>query len=303
MEERMQSTIAVIGAGLMGSALAEVLLRSGRPAVVWNRTPDKCGPLAEKGATVASSAADAIAGSSTTVICISSSGDVLDLVKGLPDDLDLSGRCLVNLSTGAAEEGRSIGELVTARGGEYIDGTILVYPIDVGTPNAVIQYAGANAAWTSATDVLTVLAPEGTLYLGEDLDLPAVLDVALTGSTLGVGLASFIEGAAYATSHGVELDTVVAGAIRILGVLQNEIVKAAKEIAAGDFTTTQATLDVWHHGIVEYRDAIVGQGQPAFIMNGLLAALADARNKGYAEYAYTGQFPAIHGVTATGTGA
>lgn len=297
----MQSTTAVIGAGLMGSALAEELLRSGRPAVVWNRTPDKCAPLAEKGATVAGSAAEAIAGSSTTVICISSSGDVLDLVKGLPEEFDLSGRCLVNLSTGAAEEARSIGELVTARGGEYLDGTILVYPVDIGTPNAVIQYAGANAAWADTKDVLTALAPEGTLYLGEDLDLPAVLDVALTGSTLGVGLASFIEGAAYATSRGVDLDTVVAGASRILRVLHNEIAKAAKEIAAGNFGTDQATLDVWRHGIVEYRDAIAGQGQPGFIMNGLLAALDDARDKGYAEYAYTGQFPAIHGVSATET--
>jgi 3-hydroxyisobutyrate dehydrogenase-like beta-hydroxyacid dehydrogenase len=294
----MESTTAVIGAGLMGSALAEELLRSGRPTVVWNRSPEKCAPLAEKGAAVATSATEAIAGSTTTVICISSSGDVLDLVKGLPEDLDLSGHRLVNLSTGAAEEARSIGELVAARGGEYLDGTILVYPVDIGTPNAVIQYAGTNAAWTGAQDVLTVLAPEGTLYLGEDLDLPAVLDVALTGSTLGVGLASFIEGAAYATSRGVDLDTVVAGASRILRVLQNEIVKAAKEIAAGDFTTDQATLDVWRHGIVEYRDAIVGQGQPAFVMNGLLAALDHARDLGYAEHAFTGQFPATHGVSA-----
>jgi 3-hydroxyisobutyrate dehydrogenase-like beta-hydroxyacid dehydrogenase len=294
----MESTTAVIGAGLMGSALAEELLRSGRPTVVWNRSPERCAPLAGKGATVATSAAEAIAGSTTTIICISSSGDVLDLVKGLPEDLDLSGRRLVNLSTGAAEEARSIGELVAARGGEYLDGTILVYPVDIGTPNAVIQYAGANAAWSGAQDVLTVLAPEGTLYLGEDLDLPAVLDVALTGSTLGVGLASFIEGAAYATARGVDLDTVVAGASRILRVLQNEIVKAAKEIAAGDFSTDQATLDVWRHGIVEYRDAIVGQGQPAFVMNGLLAALDHARDLGYAEHAFTGQFPATRGVAA-----
>lgn len=294
----MQSTTTVIGLGLMGSALAEELLQSGQTVVVWNRTPDKCAGPAGKGATVADSAADAITASDTTVICISSSADVLDLVKGLPEDLDLSGRCLVNLSTGAAEEARSIGKLVTARSGEYLDGAILVYPVDIGTPNAVLQYAGTNAAWAGAKNILTVFAPEGTLYLGEDLDLPAVLDVALTGSTLGVGLASFIEGAAYATSRGVDLDTVVAGASRILRVLQNEIVKAAKEIAEGDYTTDQATLDVWRHGIVEYRDAIAGQGHPAFIMNGLLAALDDARDKGYAEHAYTGQFPAVHGITA-----
>lgn len=298
----MEATTAVIGAGLMGSALTEKFVRSGLPTVVWNRTPDRCAPLRTIGAAVAGTAAEAIRQSSTTVICISSSTDVIDMMNGLPADLDLSGRCLVNLSTGAAEEAKAINTLVAERHGHYLDGTILVYPIDIGTPNAVIQYAGHDAAWNQAKDVLTTLAPDGTLYLGENLDLPAVLDVALTGSTLGVGLASFIEGAAYATSRGVDLDVVVAGATRILGVLQNEIVKAASEIAAGDFRTTQATLDVWRHGIVAYRDAIVGQGHPGFIMNGLVAALDDARGKGYAEYAYTGQFAAIQGITATESG-
>lgn len=295
----MQSTTAVIGAGLMGSALAEALLRSGRSTRVWNRSPEKCAPLAAKGASIAGSAAEAIVSSTTTIICISDSGDVVDLVKGLPEDLDLSGHCLVNLSTGTVEEARALGDLVAGRGGDFLDGTILVYPVDIGTPNGVIQYAGANAAWAGAKDDLTVLAPEGTLYLGQDLDLSAILDVALTGSTIGVGLASFIEGAAYAASRGVDLDTVVAGVTRALRLLQNEIAKAAKEIASREFTTDQATLDVWRHGIVGYRDAIVQQGQPAFLMNGLLAALDHARDKGYAGYAYTAQFPAIYGIAAT----
>ncbi len=48
----MQST-TVIGAGFMGSALAEALCRSARPTIVWNRTAEKCARLAEKGATIA----------------------------------------------------------------------------------------------------------------------------------------------------------------------------------------------------------------------------------------------------------
>lgn len=296
----MQST-TVIGAGLMGSVLAETMGSSGRPTVVWNRTPEKCAPLAKKGATVAGSAAEAIGASRTTILCISDSAAVLELVTALPGDLELSGRCLVNLSTGGAEDARAIEAQVASRGGRYLAGTILVYPVDIGTPRAVIQYAGAAAAWADVEDLLKVLAPAGTSYLGDDVALPAELDVVLTGSTLGVGLATFIEGAAYATARGVPLDTVVAAVVRILPVLQNEILKAAKEIDAGDFRTTQATLEVWRHAILAYRDAIADQGQPGFLMKGLVASLDHAVDQGFGEAAYTAQFAAARGVSSSAT--
>lgn len=286
----MHSKTTVIGAGLMGSALADTLCRAGVPVTVWNRTPERCAPLVRSGAHHAGSVADAITGSEITVVCISDSADVATLVESLPPDLDLSGRCLVNLSTGSAESTRRIAHLVQARGGEYVGGTILVYPIDIGTENAVLQYAGAADAWARIEKTVSLFAPGGSLYLGVRLDLPAVLDVALTGSTLGVGLASFIEGAAYATSQGVELDVVAAGAVRLLGVLRNEILKAVPEIAEGRFTTDQATLDVWRHGIVEYRDAVVGAGQPGYLLRALVAALDHACEHGHAESAFTAQF-------------
>jgi 3-hydroxyisobutyrate dehydrogenase len=52
-------SVAVIGAGKMGSALAEVLLERGIPATAWNRTPARCEPLTSLGAKVAASVADA----------------------------------------------------------------------------------------------------------------------------------------------------------------------------------------------------------------------------------------------------
>jgi 3-hydroxyisobutyrate dehydrogenase-like beta-hydroxyacid dehydrogenase len=208
---------------------------------------------------------------------------------------------VINLSTGSIEDAERIGELVAARGGTYLDGTILVYPVDIGTKTALIQYAGDASGWESVQDSVLALAPEGTLYLGERLDLPAVLDVALTGTTLGTGLTAFFEGAAYATSRGVDVELVAQGAIRTLGILQNEIRKSIDEIKTGTYETDQATLDVWRHGIVAYRDAIAAQGQPAFVLNGVLAALDDAKEKGYAESAYASQFATFRGTASPKT--
>ena len=54
--------IGFLGMGVMGSRMSARLLAAGHEVTVWNRTPEKTVPLAEKGATVAASPAEAAAG-------------------------------------------------------------------------------------------------------------------------------------------------------------------------------------------------------------------------------------------------
>jgi 3-hydroxyisobutyrate dehydrogenase len=54
--------VAVLGTGIMGSALARSLLRAGLDVTVWNRTREKAELLASDGAEVASAPAEAAAG-------------------------------------------------------------------------------------------------------------------------------------------------------------------------------------------------------------------------------------------------
>jgi len=62
--------VTVIGLGLMGATLARVLVRQGYQVTVWNRTIEKAEPLAREGASVASSAAEAIGASPLVVVCV-----------------------------------------------------------------------------------------------------------------------------------------------------------------------------------------------------------------------------------------
>ena len=52
------TSVTVIGLGLMGQALARVFLKAGHPTTVWNRTAAKAEPLAKLGAKIVKSAAD-----------------------------------------------------------------------------------------------------------------------------------------------------------------------------------------------------------------------------------------------------
>ena len=60
-------TVAVVGTGRMGSAMAERLAAGGFAVAVYNRTPERASALAERiGATVAATPADAAARQATS---------------------------------------------------------------------------------------------------------------------------------------------------------------------------------------------------------------------------------------------
>src|ERR1700722_20778135 len=55
-----RARVAVLGTGIMGSAMARNLLAAGLPTTVWDRSAAATAPLAGAGAAVAASAPDAI---------------------------------------------------------------------------------------------------------------------------------------------------------------------------------------------------------------------------------------------------
>ena len=62
--------VAVLGTGIMGSAMARNLIAAGLATTVWDRSASATKPLAEAGARVAPSAADAVAGASVVIMML-----------------------------------------------------------------------------------------------------------------------------------------------------------------------------------------------------------------------------------------
>jgi 3-hydroxyisobutyrate dehydrogenase len=71
--------VAVLGTGIMGSAMARNLLKAGLPATVWDRSPAATSELAAAGARVAPSAPDAVRGAAV-VITMLPTADVVESV-------------------------------------------------------------------------------------------------------------------------------------------------------------------------------------------------------------------------------
>src|SRR6476619_152884 len=74
------STLAVLGLGTMGHAMAVNSLRAGIPTTVWNRSPEPARDLAVLGA--AATAREAVAQADLVVTMVTDLDAVLDLAVG-----------------------------------------------------------------------------------------------------------------------------------------------------------------------------------------------------------------------------
>lgn len=73
--------VAVLGIGAMGHGMATSALRAGLPTIVWNRERDATRDLAELGAEVADTAADAAARASIVVTMVTDADAVISIAR------------------------------------------------------------------------------------------------------------------------------------------------------------------------------------------------------------------------------
>jgi len=66
----MSQSVAVIGAGRMGTSLATALFNKGFATTVWNRTPAKAEPMSRIGVRIAPSVLDAVVHADVVIVNI-----------------------------------------------------------------------------------------------------------------------------------------------------------------------------------------------------------------------------------------
>ncbi len=76
------TTIAVLGTGIMGAAMARNLLAAGMEVRAWNRTREKAEPLADDGAKVADSPAEAAEGADFMLTMLADADTVAEAIAG-----------------------------------------------------------------------------------------------------------------------------------------------------------------------------------------------------------------------------
>ncbi|MGY1580366.1 NAD(P)-dependent oxidoreductase [Streptomyces sp. MN13] len=177
-----RTPLTLLGTGAMGTALARAWLAAGHPVTVWNRTAARAEALAADGATVAASAAEAVAANRLVIVCLLDDASVGEALQ----DAGLSGRDVVNLTTGTPGEGRSRAAWAQARGARFLDAGIMAVPPMIGhrESGAYVFYSGSAELFEEHRATLAV--PADVRYVGADPGFAALHDVALLSGMYGM---------------------------------------------------------------------------------------------------------------------
>ncbi|MGW6708710.1 NAD(P)-dependent oxidoreductase [Streptomyces sp. NPDC054956] len=227
-----KTPLTLLGLGSMGTALARTWLAAGHPLTVWNRTPVKAEALAAEGAVVAASPAEAVAANGLVVLCLLDHASVDSALEGV----DLTGKDLVDLTTGTPADGRARAAWAEERGARFLDGGIMATPSMIGVPEAggYVFYSGSPTLFEAHRGTLEV--PAGARFVGPDPGHAALHDIALlsamTGLFAGISTAyALIEGEGISPKDLAPLLTEWLGAMGFFAGA------AAERLVSGDFTT------------------------------------------------------------------
>lgn len=236
------SEITVIGLGNMGSALAHAFVENGCTLTIWNRSPEKAATLVEKGALLAADPALAVAASPVVILCVSNYAAAQHILA--ESGANLSGKLLVQLSTGTPQEARASEAWAQQNGAEYLEGKITGSPSSIGTPDAHILLAGAEAVFHKAEPLLRVLS--GKLdYKGEEIGLASAWDLVMILQYYGMFLSLF-HSVQVCQAEGIPLEQFSG----LLGEQGRGYEKwLVENIRSGSYRETSAPLELWAGGI------------------------------------------------------
>jgi 3-hydroxyisobutyrate dehydrogenase len=242
-------TVALLGLGVMGSGMAQNLLKAGFSLTVYNRTPAKAEPLAAKGARVAETPKGAV---STAQVILSMVGDdTASRAMWLGENGALAGAkpdtVLVECSTLSLDWVRELAGHAASHNLAFLDSPVTGSKDAAEAGELRLLVGGDAAVLERVRPVLEAVSRRIDLFGPTGSGALIKLINNLMGGVQAVVLA---EGLALAERAGLDMEQVVSFIIN--GAPGSPIVKGkAGRMAARDYADTQFALK-WMHKDTTY---------------------------------------------------
>jgi 3-hydroxyisobutyrate dehydrogenase-like beta-hydroxyacid dehydrogenase len=210
------TTVAIVGTGRMGSAMARALAGAGHEVVVQNRTRDRCEPLAAAiGGRIVDTPAEAAAAADVAITMLADDAAVASVFAG-PDGLAAGahpGGVLVDMSTVLPSSIRAVEDAVRATGSGILDAPVSGSTSLAESGGLTLMVGGTEADLARARPVLESLS-KAIFHLGP-LGSGAVMKLAVNTVIFGLN-GALAEGLVLAEAAGVDralaYDVIAAGA-------------------------------------------------------------------------------------------
>ena len=273
-------TVAVLGLGNMGSALAEALLSAGFSVTVWNRTPSKSVPLVERGARAVKSAAEAVQVSDITIVCVADHAATISVIQNHAVAKALEGKLLAHLGVITAEESRGIASWADAQNIDYLECSIMGLPNDVRNSAATLVSSGPMQTFDANKDVLSAFGdPEHvSKTTGACYDFDKSFYAFGYAVTLG-----FIQGAAIAHASGFSVEAYTRVIVGHMPVFPPRLEHHGSMIAERKHEGDQATIEEWERSFAISLDLCRTLGVDDTLPTALMRNFEKAIESGYGE--------------------
>jgi len=197
-------TIGVLGTGLVGTALAEILLERDYRVHVWNRTAERTAELVKKGAFAESSPAAVGEVCDRVFVSVMTTDVVVDLCEGRDGLLSAKEppRYILDTTTGEPDQSAALAERLARRGIFLLDSTISGSSRQIRSREGLFMIGGDPEAFASCEELVSEVTKDYE-YLGP----PGSGSKAKLASNVILGLNRLVlaEGLVFAERLGLDL--------------------------------------------------------------------------------------------------
>ncbi|XP_034082362.1 putative oxidoreductase GLYR1 isoform X5 [Gymnodraco acuticeps] len=160
--------IGFLGLGLMGSGIVSNLLKMGHVVTVWNRTAEKCDLFTQEGARLGRTPAEVASTCDITFSCVSDPKAARDLVMGPSGVLQgiRPGKCYIEMSTVDPETITEISQVITSRGGRFLEAPVAGSQQLSNDGMLVILAAGDRTVYEDCSSCFQAMG-KTSFFLGE----------------------------------------------------------------------------------------------------------------------------------------
>ena len=196
------NTVGIIGLGLLGSALAERLLKAGIRVVGFDLDVSRCELFARSGGEAVDSA-QSVARQARRIIFSLPNSEIVQQVVAEIASLLRPGTVVVDTTTGDPETMAALGRRLESLGVQYLDATIGGSSQQAREGDVIVMAGGHPAAFAACGDLFATFSRE-TFHVGP-CGYGARMKLAVN-LVLGLNRAALAEGLSFARAMGLDLD-------------------------------------------------------------------------------------------------
>ena len=181
--------ISLIGAGLMGQALSEHLLADNQALTIFNRSPNKTAELKQQGATIVTSAQQAL---NTCEFCLLmlSDAEAINIVLDTIEPASFKDKFIIQMGTIAPDESREIAKRITDNQGRYLECPVLGSLPEARTGTLILMAGGSDADYQTALPLLNLIGkdPQHIGSIGQGSTVKLAMNQLIAGLTSSFAL-------------------------------------------------------------------------------------------------------------------